>query len=202
VSNNRSAPWFALVAIGALAAGFLFYRQLGTAPVPALESGTAMPQPRPVAPFSLTDHLGAPFDERRLTGAPHLLFFGFTHCPDVCPTTLALLAQLSRDPALNDLGSVFVTVDPGRDDQQVLRQYVEAFGGKMTGLRGEPAALEALTTSVGAAWTVEPLAGGGSRVDHTATLFFVDGQGRLAAVFTPPFRYDALRNDLAQLTAR
>ena len=65
-----------------------------------------------MATFALTDQDGKPFDNASLAGSPSLVFFGFTHCPDVCPTTLALLAQLHRDPALKDLRIVFVTVDP------------------------------------------------------------------------------------------
>jgi protein SCO1 len=180
----------------------LLSRQLGGPPVPRLESGTALPQPRAVAPFSLTDQLGAPFDAQRLVGSPHLVFFGFTHCPDVCPTTLALLTQLSRDPALSELRTVFVTVDPDRDSQDVLLRYVEAFGGSLTGLRGDKAALDPLAASLGAAYSVEATADGSSRVDHTATLFYLDRQGRLAAVFTPPFKLQALRDDLARLVTR
>jgi protein SCO1/2 len=202
VFKNRSAPWFALIALAALLGGFLLSRQLGSPPAPQLASGTALPEPRPVAPFSLTDPLGAPFDARRLVGAPHLVFFGFTHCPDVCPTTLALLAQLSRDPALSELRTVFVTVDPDRDSQEVMRQYVDAFGGNMLGLRGDKAALDPLAASLGAAYSVEATADGSARVDHTATLFYLDRQGRLAAVFTPPHTLQALRDDLAVLLAR
>lgn len=201
VLKNRSAPWFALIAAAALLGGFFLSRQLGEAPVPRLDGGTALPQPRLVAPFSLTDQLGAPFDEQRLAGTPHLVFFGFTHCPDICPATLALLAQLSRDPALSDLRTVFVTVDPARDTQEVMHSYIEAFGGNMTGLRGDKAALDQLATSLGAAYSVDATADGGSRVDHTAALFYIDAQGRFAAVFTPPFTLPTLRADLARLVA-
>jgi protein SCO1 len=192
-----------------VAGGYLLSRQLGHSrpsgqgEAPALQSGTALPQPRPVAPFSLTDHQGVAFDAGQLVGTAHLLFFGFTHCPDICPTTLALLSQLSRDPALSELQPVFITVDPERDTQEVMKRYVEAFGGHFIGLRPESAAqLDALASSIGAAYSVEPSPDGGSRVDHTATLFFIDGQGRLAAVFTPPFQLRALRDDLALLVAR
>jgi protein SCO1/2 len=96
---------------------------------------------------------------------------------------------------------VFVTVDPKRDDTVTLRRYVEAFGGGITGLRGEDAQLEPLLRSLGAARSVQPLPGGDYAVDHSATLFYVDGQGRLSAVFTPPFTFEALRADLRALLA-
>ena len=132
-------------------------------------------------------------------GQYRTVYFGYAYCPDVCPTTLALLAQLARGPQPLELTPVFVTVDPARDDQETLRRYVEAFGGGLVGLRGEAAALEPLTASLGAAWEVAPLAGGGVRVDHTATLYYLDATGRLAAVFTPPFSLPKLREDLALL---
>lgn len=164
-----------------------------------LASGTALPQARPVAAFSLTDQDGVAFDNSRLNGAPSLLFFGFTHCPDVCPTTLALMTQLHRDPALQALRMVFVSVDPGRDDALTLRHYVEAFGGGFTAVRGEDAALDPLLQNLGAVRSVQPLAGSDYAVDHSATLFYVDGKGALSAVFTPPFDYARLRTDLLAL---
>jgi protein SCO1 len=130
-----------------------------------------------------------------------MVFFGFTHCPDVCPTTLALMAQLAREPRLAGLRLVFVTVDPNRDDTLTLASYVQAFGDSITGLRGDDAALDPLLESLGAARSVQQLAGGDYVVDHSATLFFLDAQGRLSAVFTPPFSFPALRDDLASLVA-
>jgi len=175
-------------------------RQLGVE-TPVLQSGTPMPQPRPVAPFSLTDHEGRPFANDRLLGTPHLAFFGFTHCPDICPTTLALLAQLNREQSGGDLVTLFITVDPERDDQPTMKRYVDAFGGRLIGLRGDDPALDPLLSSLGAARSIRSSADGGVVVDHTATLYFIDAKGRLAAVFTPPFSLARLRADLAVLAA-
>lgn len=169
--------------------------------VPVLASGTALPQPRAVEPFALSDQDGKPFDNSNLAGSPSLAFFGFTHCPDVCPTTLALMAQLHRDPALKDLRIVFVTVDPARDDAVTLSHYVEAFGGGITALRGEDAALAPLLKSLGVATSVQPRVGNDYTVDHSATLFFLNGRGALAAVFTPPFDAARLRSDLLTLVS-
>jgi protein SCO1 len=184
--------------LAAAAAGYMVARQLQD-DSPALAAGTRLPQPRPVAEFSLHDHQGADFGTRQLRGQPSLLFFGFTHCPDVCPTTLALMAQLAREPKLAALRLVFITVDPHRDDAATLASYVQAFGTSITGVRGEDPQLEPLLKSLGAARSVQQLAGGDYAVDHSATLFFVDAQGRLAAVFTPPFSFPALREDLITL---
>jgi protein SCO1/2 len=129
------------------------------------------------------------------------MFFGFTHCPDVCPTTLALMAQLQRDPALQAVRVLFVTVDPQRDDQAAMRQYVQAFGERVTGLFGPEAALNPLLSNLGVARIVEPRAGTDYSVDHSATLYYLNAQGALSAVFTPPFSFPNLRADLGQLLA-
>lgn len=172
-------------------------RHLGRAP-PTLQNGTMLPGGRAVAAFQLQDQDGQPFGNAQLRTAPSLLFFGFTHCPDVCPGTLALLAAVQRDPALAALRVVFVTVDAGRDDTATLRNYVRAFNERMVGLRGDDAQLDALMRSVGAVRALTPTPDGAYSVDHSAGLFLVDSQGRLSAVFTPPFNLDALRGDLAR----
>jgi protein SCO1 len=199
MSVNRSAIYVGLMVLAAAVAGYMVSRQLARSEAPALQSGTAYPAPRPVAPFALTDHLGVPFGNSRLAGHPTLVFFGFTHCPDICPTTLAMTAQLQRDPALARLQTVFVTVDPGRDNQQLLQQYVNAFGGGLVGLRGEDPALEPLMKSLAAAHSVQPRVGADYSVDHSANLHYINSRGALSAVFTPPFALAALRSDLAAL---
>jgi protein SCO1/2 len=198
MSVNRSGLYVGLMVLAAAVAGYMVSRQLARG-APALLSGTALPAPRPVARFSLTDQSGVNFGNAELAGRPSLVFFGFTHCPDVCPTTVALMAQLQRVAALESLRMLFVTVDPQRDDQAALQSYVAAFGGGLTGLRGEDAALEPLLQSLGAARKVEPRAGTDYAVDHSATLFYINSQGSFSTVFTPPFDYARLRDDLAAL---
>jgi protein SCO1/2 len=134
-------------------------------------------------------------------GAPALMFFGFTHCPDVCPTTLALVAQLKRDPSMASLRPVFVTVDPGRDDTRAMGLYVNAFGGGMVGLRGETRELEPLLQAMSVAHAITPLPGGQYTVDHSAALYYINTRGEWSAAFTPPFTLDGLRQDLNALMA-
>ena len=189
------------MALAAALAGYMVSRQLAH-PLPQLESGTALPRPRALQPFSLTDQQGRAFGNAELAGHPSLVFFGFTHCPDVCPTTLALMAQLKRTPALARLQMIFVTVDPKRDDAAAMQAYVDAFGGNMVGLRGEDAALDPFLKNLGALRAIQPLAGSDYSVDHSATLFYLDAQGALAAVFTPPFEFTKLSADLSTLLAR
>ncbi len=186
--------------LAAAAAGYMVSRQLARA-VPQLASGTALPQPRQLPAFSLTDHDGAPFGKAELAGRPSLVFFGFTHCPDVCPMTLAQMAQLRRDPALSGLRLVFVTVDPERDDTEALRRYVNAFGEGFTGLRGGHDALDPLLQGLGVAHSVHQLPGGGYTVDHSAALYYLNSRGEWTAAFTPPFDLALLGKDIATLVA-
>lgn len=196
--RNRTWIYVGVMVLAAAAAGYMVARQLQH-PVPELQTGTALPQPRALARFELEDQTGAPFGNAQFAGQPSLVFFGFTHCPDVCPTTLALMAQLAREPSLRGLRMVFVTVDPARDDQRTLQQYVDAFGGQFTALRGAESALDPLLNGLGVARAIQPLPGGDYSVDHSATLFYVDRGGNLAAIFSPPFSLAPLRADLATL---
>lgn len=201
MSKNRSSLYVGLVLLAAALAGYMVSRQLARQHVPQLTSGTALPAPRVIAPFELTDHNGQAFGNAQLAGAPSLVFFGFTHCPDICPTTLALTVQLRREEALQDLRVLFITVDPARDDQNALQRYVGAFGSGITGLRGEDEALEAVLRSFSAARMVEARPGGDYFVDHSSALIYVNAAGAMSAVFTPPFDPAKLRDDLAQLLA-
>jgi protein SCO1 len=198
---NRSLLYVVLLVLGAAVAGYMVSRQLARGGAPALQSGTAFPAPRPVAAFTLTDHVGAPFSNARLTGHPTLVFFGFTHCPDICPTTLSILGQVQRDAGLGGLQTLFITVDPGRDDQRTLQQYVNAFGQGLIGLRGEDAALEPLLQSLLVARSVEPRVGADYAVDHSAAVYYLNPRGAWSAVFTPPFDAATMRADLVALIA-
>jgi protein SCO1/2 len=190
-----------LLTLAAGLAGYMVSRELARPARPQLVSGTALPAARQLAAFSLTDQQGKAFTNASLAGRPSLVFFGFTHCPDVCPTTLALMAQLQQDPALSALRMVFITVDPARDDVAAMKAYVDAFGGNMVGLRGEDAVLDPLLKNLGAVRAIQPLAGSDYSVDHSATLYYLDSRGALSAVFTPPFDAAKLAIDLATLNA-
>ncbi|MEN9705733.1 MAG: hypothetical protein RLZZ393_1612 [Pseudomonadota bacterium] len=184
------------MALAAALGGAVVARHLGRSPAVTLQSGTYFAEPRAIKPFRLTDQDGAAFDNARFAGTPTLLFFGFTHCPDVCPTTLAVLAGLERRAPLPGLRTVFVTVDPERDTPALLKQYVGAFSAGLTGLRGDEAALAPLMHSLSAVSAVQKTPDGGYSVDHSSALYLIDGHGRLAAVFTPPFSVPALESDL------
>ena len=191
---------FGAVAVLAALAGALIARQT-RAPeaLPALTAGTRLPAPRSLQPFSLIDQRGAAFTLESLRGTPTLMFFGFTRCPDVCPTTLALVAAARKAANLPDLRVMLVSVDPERDTPALLASYLAAFDPAFSGLTGPVADVTALARQLGVAAARVPLPGGDYTVDHSAALLWLDDDVRLAAVFTPPFAIDTLAADLRAL---
>jgi protein SCO1/2 len=132
-------------------------------------------------PFALVDQTGAPVTEAALRDGPTALFFGFTACPDVCPTTLMEMAawRQALGPAAEELALVFVTVDPERDTPDVLKDYLSAFSPAILGITGEPDKVAAMLKSHHVYWRKVPQEGGGYTMDHTASVFLLDDGGRL-----------------------
>jgi protein SCO1/2 len=152
-------------------------------------------------PFTLTGTDGKPFASSRLEGRPHALFFGFTNCPDVCPTTLARLAklrkQLGRGPQAFDI--VLVSVDPERDTPAAMRDYVAMFGTPVIGLTGSKGDIERVKKLYSIYAEKAPHgAGGHYNVDHSAQVLLFDREGRfggtIAAEEGDPAALDKLRN--------
>jgi protein SCO1/2 len=193
--TRRARLLLAAAAVCAALAGYWMARQLDR-PSPQLASGTWLPRPKPVGDFSLTDTSGQAFTRRDLGGGPTLVFFGFTHCPDVCATTLLKLAQVRKRAGLRGLRVLFVSVDPQRDTPPVLGMYVHAFDPAFLGLSGDPQSIARLAANFGVAVNRVELPGGDYTMDHSAVLFLLDARARIAAIFTPPFEVAALAADL------
>jgi protein SCO1/2 len=164
-----------------------------------LQSGSALPRPRALSPFTLTDTEGHQLGNDALRGHATLLYFGFTACPDACPTTLAVLRDLRTRAPLADLRMWFVTVDPKRDTPEALRQYLSAFGPGFTGLRPEAQTLAPLLHEFSAFAELREQPGNQYSVDHSATLFLIDSHAQLIAVFSPPLQAALLDADLRKL---
>ena len=162
----------------ALAAAGLAYLLLRPAP-------SSPPQSQQVqmvefgGPFTLTGSDGKPFPSTRLQGKPYAIFFGFTHCPDVCPTTLARLVRLRQQLGASGekLQILFVTVDPERDGPAEVGKYAELFDAPVTGLTGSPAQIEQVKKLYGIYSRKVPSEGSGYSVDHTATVLLFDTNG-------------------------
>jgi protein SCO1/2 len=185
----------ASAALCAALAGFWLARELDSS-APQLASGTWLAQPRVVGDFRLTDDLGRPFTQQNLKGKPSLVFFGFTHCPDVCPTTLVKLAQVTKTGAIPGLRVLFVTVDPQRDTPAVVGKYAHAFDPEFIGLTGDPKDLTQTMAGFGVASVRVDLGGGDYTMDHSAAVFLLDAGGRIVGIFTPPFDVQRLAQDL------
>lgn len=191
--NRRFLLWLVPVALAAACAGVLLSRMLAQKPL-VLQSGTWLPEPRLVAGLDLAGADGQRVGGDTLRGHPTLLFLGYTSCPDVCPTTLATMRAALHDDPWPGLAVLFVTVDAARDTPEVLRAYLSAFGPRFHGAVPGDASREALLRSLGAV----ALRGDAApyRVDHSATLYLLDAQARLVAVFTPPLSATRLAADL------
>jgi protein SCO1/2 len=190
---------WSLVGAAAVALGIMLAQLLAPASV-SLAAGTWLPQPAPVSDFHLSDLSGHDFSLQSLRGHPSLLFFGFTNCPDVCPLTLATLSQLPRD-TLPGLAVVFVSIDPQRDSRAVLQAYLAAFSPAFLGARGSQSQLAPLLRSLHVSVQREQLPDGGYTMQHSATLYLLNRQGQLAAIFTPPYSVGALSTDLRRIAA-
>jgi protein SCO1 len=131
--------------------------------------------------LNLTDHNGKPRTLADFRGKVVTVFFGFTHCPDVCPTTLAEMAQVAKElgPDADKLQVLFVTVDPERDTPEVLKQYVPSFNPSFLGLYGDAAATARASKEFKVFFQKQPDKNGGYSVDHSAGTFVFDRQGRL-----------------------
>ena len=159
---------------------------------------TLFPDPKPLTAFALTDHKNRVFDLASLKGKWSFLFFGFTHCPDICPTTLAVLARARDNIAKNTVGAkdiqfVFISVDPNRDTTSKLGQYVDYFDTTFLGVTGDNAQIGSLAGQLGAAYQVEIKPGlENYPVYHSAAVFLLDPRARYHAVFTPPHDAEAI----------
>ncbi len=153
---------------------------------------TLFSDPKPLEPFTLTDHRNRVFDLASLKGKWTFLFFGFTHCPDICPTTMAVLARaredIARQTSADDVQFVFVSVDPNRDTANKLRQYVGYFDSSFLGASGDNSQIADLAGQLGAAYRVAaatPIMEN-YPVFHSTAIFLLDPRARYHAVFTPP----------------
>ena len=136
--------------------------------------------------FTMTDENGRVVHAEDFRGAPVLLYFGYTHCPDVCPTTLARLSEAARQAAPKGLRIAFVTVDPARDTTRQLAEYAHAFGPRVTGLRPDEDELEDLAKRYRVSYSrAKPDARGEYEVMHSSGVFGFDAEGRARLMILP-----------------
>ncbi|MCE9679732.1 SCO family protein [Shewanella sp. AS1] len=152
---------------------------------PALSTSFIFPTARPVSAFSLTDQYGQPFDNARLLNKWSLIFVGYTSCPDVCPTTMNKLASVYKALAGKvDLQVVFISVDPGRDNQQKLLDYINFFNPDFVAATAAHSQLLPLTRELGFVYSMVG-EGANYQVDHSASLVLISPKGERYAIIKP-----------------
>ena len=194
-----------IIGLAALAvvAGIWLQLRMTAPAVPPETNATLLRAPRAIEEVGLQDQLGRPFGVHQLQGRWSLVFFGFTHCPDVCPTTLAILARVAG--RLEDLPEdlqpqlVFVTVDPERDTPELIRAYVEHFDTRMLGLTGELSQIEELARQMGVAFQKVPLDQGGYSMDHSAAVLMLNPRAELNAVISAPHSVEGITDDYRKI---
>lgn len=200
MTSPRTVAAAALVLIGLAGGAFFLSQGWHGAPRAALHA-TVFPMPRPLPEFTLTDHHGDRLTRDTLAAVPHLLFFGFTHCPDICPATLQQLSMARRrlaDEGQSPLPDILlISVDPGRDTPARLAEYVAHFGDGVSGATGSIDSLAALAAFFGISFSeTTPDEEGNYTVTHSAAVLVLDDSGQLAALFSAPHSVDAFVADL------
>ena len=192
-----------IVGIAGVAASALWRHR---APAVDLTTGTMITPSRELPDFSLIDQQGRPFRSTDLRGRWSMLFFGYTNCPDLCPTTLATLAAMekrlraAKAPVLPQV--IFVSVDAKRDTPAQMAKYVPYFDPGFIGLTApDQPSIEAVAKKLGVSVIIEPAADGKYTVDHSGAIFVVDPAGKITAILSGPFGVDALQGDFQRIVA-
>lgn len=174
-----------LVATGAFVVGLILCTAVILL-VTGRGEGPGLPQVAAIGgPFSLTDQNGRTVTEQDFKGRPFLVFFGFTHCPDICPTTMFEISEILRKlgPDGDRMRAVFITVDPERDTPAALKDYVSSFDPRIVALTGDEAAIAAVAKSYRAIYRRVPLKEGGYTMDHLAIVYLMGKDGRFVTRF-------------------
>lgn len=194
---NKQTLVLAALAVVAIAAGLAVGVRSFRPEAPTEIAGFVYPEPKAIAPFKLTQHDGSPFDAQALEGHWSFVYFGYTYCPDVCPTTLADLSRVQQALEAQGLDAdnryFFVSVDPKRDTPKRLGEYVVHFNKKFVGVTGETDALKQFTQPLGVGYAFpEGTSGDNYPVDHASLILLFGPDANLHAVFTSPHRPDAI----------
>jgi len=208
---NRTTAWILIAALAAALGLWAGQRWLATrAPAgPRLQAVKLFDHPRELPSFSLEQSDGTQLVPGELKGHWTLVFLGFTHCPDVCPTTLAQLARAQKEwaAALPDASRprvLFVSVDPERDRPDGIGEYAHAFDRDTLAATSDVPALENFARSLSLVFMKVPASAGAPAgeysVDHSATLAVLDPQARMAGVIQPPLQPKAIAADMLALT--
>ena len=185
----------AMVVLGAFLAGLVLFFGV----ILLITGRTSTPAVAAVGgPFHLVDQNGKAVSDTDMKGRPFLVFFGFTHCPDVCPTTLFEISEVLRKlgPDADRTGALFITVDPERDTPASMKDYLSNFDPHLRGLTGDPAAVNAAIKAYRVYAKKVPVDGGDYTMDHTAIVYLMDKDGHFVAPFSLKRTPEAAADDL------
>ena len=202
--SSSSIPiWLFVAAAVAVALGLWLGQRFFAEPPPKLENAVLYPAPRAIPEFHLTQANGKPLTLADWRDHWTVVYFGYTSCPDVCPTTLTTFKQVWKDLAARSLADKvrfdFISVDPQRDTPDVLRKYVSFFDPDFIAATGPDDELTRLTRALGLVYARNTDANGAISVEHSGAAVIIDPQGREAGIFRPPFVAQAIADDLAAL---
>lgn len=195
VAKKSVSRWPIIILLFSFFAGIALYLIDWPAlqkPVADELQGVLRPEARELAAFTLIDQNSQAFELNRFAGDWSFVFFGYTYCPDICPTTLTTLVSVfsrleKQGEPVEGLNTFFVSVDPQRDNPEVLRGYMSYFNKAFIGITGEKEQLDGFARQFGAGYVIEPERGPGDYlVSHTSSIFLVDPKKRLLAHFSPP----------------
>lgn len=152
----------------------------------AMGGASKLAQPAAIGgPFQLTDQNGKAVTDKSLKGKPTLIFFGYTHCPDVCPTSLFEMSEVLRAMGkdADKVNAIFISVDPERDTPAIMKEYLSSFDPHLKGLSGDPAETAKVITSYRVYAKKVPTKDGDYTMDHTALIYLMDRDGRFVSPF-------------------
>jgi len=195
--RNRQALIPYLLLVAALAGGVLWHE---SEKVPGLGRVVSTGRADIGGPFQLTDQSGKRVTDKDFRGRYMLIYFGYSFCPDVCPTTLAVMAQ-----ALEKVGDrsrrvapILITIDPERDTPKVLEDYVKAFGPTFVGLTGNAAEIKDVEKKYRVYAVKKPLEGGNYGMDHSSVIYLMGPDGKLVSFYDEAISPDDLAKELKQ----
>jgi protein SCO1 len=200
-----SLVFFALTALS-LGIGFSCWTTPRQHKINTPISGTRLTQPQQLPHFSLIDGAGQPFTNHSLKNHYSFLFFGYTHCRGICPLTMNMLAQLYAQLKKEKLPLpqvVFITLDPRRDTQKTVANYVRAFNPTFKGITGHLASIQQFSKQMGVVYIraqQDDPKDKNYQIDHSGTLYLTDPAGQLLAVFSPPLEKESIAKDYKALT--
>ncbi len=203
--SNVKQTVVVLVGIIFLMVGIMVARVMRTpdlSPQQLYQLGAVVKQEsKKLADFKLTDHRGEQFDNQRLAGKWSLLFFGYTYCPDVCPTTMALLNRLQQefegDPVHDQIQVVLVSVDPERDTPEKLAEYVTHFNQDFIGVTGQLDAVFSFARDLNSMFAKAPLdEEGGYLVDHSMSIMLINPDGEQHGFLRSPHKVESMKQVL------